>query len=84
MVEINVNIPADASFGDVEHLLLSVTSMNDPENPPAQDIVSIDLMAALMSYIPVYFQLVFRLSLNLRRKNARYNLLPGVFFNCHN
>jgi hypothetical protein len=53
VVEINVNIPADASFGDVEHLLLSVTSMNDPENPPAQDIVSIDLMAALMSYIPV-------------------------------
>jgi hypothetical protein len=46
-------IPADASFGDVEHLLLSVTSLNDPDNPPAKDEVSIDLMAALRSFIPV-------------------------------
>ncbi len=53
MVEITVNIPADANFGDVEHLLLTVTSMNDPDSPPAKDEVSIDLMAALQSYIPV-------------------------------
>jgi hypothetical protein len=53
VVEINVMIPADASFGDVEHLLLSVTSLNDPDNPPAKDEVSIDLMAALRSFIPV-------------------------------
>ncbi len=53
VVEIMVTIPEDANFGDVEHLLLSVTSMNDPENPPAKDEVSIDLMAALQSFIPI-------------------------------
>jgi hypothetical protein len=52
-VEITVNIPEDAEFGQTEHLLLSVTSMNDPEDPPAKDEISIDLMAALQSYIPV-------------------------------
>lgn len=52
-VEINVTVPADADLGDIEHLLLSVISMNDPENPPAMDEVSIDLMAALQSFVPV-------------------------------
>ena len=51
-VEITVVIPEDAEFGQIEQLLLSVTSMNDPENPPAKDEVSIQLMAALQSYLP--------------------------------
>ncbi len=52
-LEITVTIPADADFGDIEQIILSATSQNDPENPPASDQTSIDLMAAILSYVPM-------------------------------
>lgn len=52
-IEITITIPADASFGQIEQILLSVTSQNDPEDPPAKDQTIIELMAALQSFIPI-------------------------------
>ncbi len=52
-LEITITIPADADFGDVEHIILSATSQNDPETPKATDQTSIDLMAAILSFVPM-------------------------------
>jgi hypothetical protein len=52
-LEISVTVPADAQFGQIEQILLSVTSQNDPESPPAKDEATIELMASMMSFIPI-------------------------------
>ena len=52
-LEISVIIPADATFGDVEQIILSVTSQGDPSNPPAMDETTIELKAGILSFIPM-------------------------------
>jgi len=52
-LEISVTVPADAQFGQIEQILLSVTSQKDPESPPAKDEATIELMASMMSFIPI-------------------------------
>jgi hypothetical protein len=52
-LEISVTIPADATFGDVEQVILSVTSQGDPSNPPAADETTIELKAGILSFIPL-------------------------------
>jgi hypothetical protein len=52
-LEVTVTIPADAAFGEVEEIVLSVISQNDPENPPATDQTTIKLMAAILSFVPM-------------------------------
>ena len=52
-LEIVVTVPDDASFGQIEEYVLDVTSQNDNGDPPAKDSTTIELMASVMSYIPV-------------------------------
>ncbi|MCB2202942.1 immune inhibitor A [bacterium] len=52
-LEVTVFVPADAEFGDVEQIVLSVVSQNDPENPPATDETLIELTASTLSFIPL-------------------------------
>lgn len=53
ILEITVVIPADATFGDVEQVILSVTSQGDPNNPPAADETMIELKAGILSFVPL-------------------------------
>lgn len=52
ILEITVTVPADASYGQVQQVILSVTSQGDPSNPPATDQATLELKASLLSYIP--------------------------------
>jgi len=52
-LEIVVSVPEDATFGQIEEYILNVTSQNDPDDPPAKDSTTIELMASVMSYIPI-------------------------------
>lgn len=49
-LEIVVNIPQDATFGQIQEFLLTVTSQNKPD---AKSEATVEIMAAIMSYIPV-------------------------------
>ncbi|MBG0788421.1 MAG: Ig-like domain-containing protein, partial [Anaerolineaceae bacterium] len=51
-LEITVTVPADATFGQVQQVILSVTSQGDPNNPPATDQATFELSASLLSFIP--------------------------------
>jgi len=53
IIEISVTIPAEAEFGESEQMLLSVISLGDPQNPPATDSATIELKAAMMSFLPM-------------------------------
>lgn len=53
IVEITISIPADAPYGQTEQFVLSVTSVNDPDSPPAKDTTTIRLMSAILSFIPI-------------------------------
>jgi hypothetical protein len=52
-LEIVVTVPEDAPFGQIEEYILNVISLNDPDNPPANDSTTIELMASVVSYIPL-------------------------------
>jgi uncharacterized membrane protein len=52
-IEVTVVIPEDAEFGQIEQIILSATSQNDPENPPATDQTLIELMASTLSFVPL-------------------------------
>jgi hypothetical protein len=52
-IEVTVTVPADAEFGQIEQIILSATSQNDPENPPAADETLIELTASTLSFIPL-------------------------------
>ena len=51
-LEITVIVPADAYLGQVQEVILLVTSQGDPNNPPATDQATIELSASLLSFIP--------------------------------
>lgn len=53
VLEINVTVPADATYGQIQQVILSVTSQGDPNNPPATDQTIIDFMASLVSFVPI-------------------------------
>jgi len=53
VLEVNVSIPADATYGQSQQVVLSVTSQGDPSNPPATDQTTIDLKASLLSFVPL-------------------------------
>ncbi len=52
-IEVTVSVPADAAFGQIEQIILKVTSQGDPESPPATDQTLIELMASSFSFIPL-------------------------------
>ena len=49
-LEIVMVVPADAKFGDIQQILLTVTSKTDPD---AKDEATIELMAAMLNFIPI-------------------------------
>jgi uncharacterized protein YfaS (alpha-2-macroglobulin family) len=53
ILEINATIPADATYGQSQQVILSVTSQGDPSNPPATDQTTIELKASLLSFVPL-------------------------------
>ena len=54
IIEVSVTIPATALPGEMEEVLVSVTSNNDPEQPAAADTATIQLKASLVSFIPFH------------------------------
>ncbi len=52
-IQFTVFVPEDAEFGQTEEYVLTVTSINDPGNPPATDSATIELKVAMMSFIPL-------------------------------
>jgi len=52
-LEIAVTVPDDAAFGEIEEYILDVTSLNDPDNPPATDSTKIELKVSVVSYLPL-------------------------------
>lgn len=52
-LEILISIPADAEYGQKQDFILLVTSIDDLESPAAKDSTTIELMAAMLNFIPL-------------------------------
>jgi len=52
-IEISVTIPEGTPGGQTEQILLSAISLNDPENPPATDTVTIEIKTSNNTYLPI-------------------------------
>ena len=52
-LEILISIPADAEYGQKQDFILLVTSIDDLESPAAKDSTTIELMAAILIFIPI-------------------------------
>ncbi len=56
-LEIVVEIPANTAYGEMDHISLSITSLNDPASPPASFTAVINIMAAVQHYLPMMTQI---------------------------
>jgi hypothetical protein len=55
-IELSIMIPEDMAFGQVEQYQLTATSQNDTDDPKAEDRTTIELKAAVLSFLPLLIQ----------------------------